>query len=164
MNSLFLLARLVTAVLTVGAPRSAHAQPDTVEQESLGEELMDLSRAWSDAFARGDLEAVLSYWADDATVMAPGQPPIRGKEAIREYIMGTRDIPGFRVCWEPLEAHVAASGDLAYLIERLSTTVADETGASVTEYKKVVTVWERQPDGSWKNVVDMWNADPTSWE
>ena len=130
----------------------------------MAQEIMDLSRAWSDAVAVGDMETVLSYWAEDAVMMAPGQPPIWGKAAIRDFIIATAEIPGFQIRWEPLEAHVSASGDLAYLIERNQITIPDSTGAPVTEYNKVVTVWERQPDGSWKNVVDMWNADPTPWE
>ena len=164
MKALYLAATLCCFLLGAGAPQLAHAQTEAVDREAVAEELLDLSRAWSDAVASGDMEAVLSYWADDAVMMAPGQPPIRGKAAIRDYLMATGDIPGFRIRWEPLEAHVSASGDLAYLIERNEITVTDSTGAPVTEYNKVVTVWERQEDGSWKNVVDMWNADPTPWE
>lgn len=40
-------------------------------------------------------------------------------------------------------------------------TMPDSTGALMTQYNKVVTVWKKQEDGSWKNVVDMWNSDPS---
>jgi ketosteroid isomerase-like protein len=36
-------------------------------------------------------------------------------------------------------------------------------GLQVTEWNKVVAVWRKQTDGSWKNVIDIWNADPTAW-
>lgn len=134
-----------------------------VDTEAEAAELMRLSREWSDVAGSGDLEATLAYWADDAIMMAPGQPPLRGKEAIREYVQATGSIPGFGVKWEPLEAHVAESGDLAYLIERNQFTYQDSTGTPVTESNKVLTVWRKDPDGAWKNVVDMWNADPTAW-
>lgn len=160
-------APALLAILSVfaadGAIARAQAQSQPVNREAIAEQLMNRSRAWSDAAGRGDMDAVLSYWADDAVIMAPGQPPIRGKAAIRDYLMATGNIPGFRIRWEPLEAHVSASGDLAYLLERNAITVPGPSGTPVTEYNKVVTVWARQPDGSWKNVVDMWNADPTPW-
>jgi hypothetical protein len=50
---------------------------------------------------------------------------------------------------------------MAYLIERNRVSFQDSTGATVTETNKVVTVWRKQPDESWKNVIDMWNADPS---
>jgi uncharacterized protein (TIGR02246 family) len=122
--------------------------------------LMETSRAWSATASSGDTETILSYWADDAVMMAPGQPPLRGKPAIREYVESMSSIPGARIEWEPLEAHVASSGDMAYLIEQNRLSFQDSTGATVTETNKVVTVWRKQPDGSWKNVIDIWNADP----
>jgi hypothetical protein len=31
----------------------------------------------------------------------------------------------------------------------------------LTEHNKVVTVCRKEADGSWKDIVDMWNADPS---
>ena len=137
---------------------------EVVDVEAEAAELMRISREWSDIAASGDIEALLEGWAEDAVMMVPGLPPLRGKSAIREYVEAGSEIPGFSVKWEPLEAHVAPSGDMAYLIERNQFTMQDSTGALVTESNKTVTVWERQADGTWKNVIDMWNADPSAWE
>jgi uncharacterized protein (TIGR02246 family) len=144
---------------------SACASPaNRVDVNSEAAELMRISREWSNVAASGNLEATLAYWADDAVMMAPGQPPLRGKPAIRKFVEASTAIPGFGIKWEPLEAHVSGSGDMAYLIERNMFSYRDSTGAQVTEPNKVVTVWQKQRDGSWKNVIDMWNADPTAWK
>jgi ketosteroid isomerase-like protein len=140
----------------------ANAEPQ-VDIEAEAAELMRLSREWSDVAGTGDLEATLAYWADDATMMPPGLPPVRGKEAMREYMKAGAALPGFTIKWEPLEAHVSPSGDMAYLFERNQVSFQDSTGATVTESNKSVTVWRKEADGSWKNVIDMWNADPTAW-
>jgi uncharacterized protein (TIGR02246 family) len=150
------LAAALFLLPLVGCAASAPA-PDL---EAEAATLMETSRAWSAAAGSGDTEAILSYWAEDAVMMAPGQPPLRGKADIREYVEGMSSIPEFSIEWEPLEAHVASSGDMAYLIERNRVAFQDSTGATVTETNKVVTVWRKQADGSWKNVIDMWNADP----
>lgn len=153
--------RWVMAMILLSGCASAALRTDTNAEAA---KLMAASRAWSAAAQSGDLETILSYWADDAVIMAPGQPPVRGKAAIRQYVQATGSIPGFSIKWEPLEAHVAASGDMGYLIERNLVTYRDATGALVSEAGKVVTVWRKQPDGSWKNVIDAWNADPTAWK
>lgn len=136
----------------------------TVDLNAEAETLMALSREWSDIAGSGDTEATLTFWAEDAVMMPPGSPPLRGKAAIRGFVEAGAQVPGFSVRWEPLEAHVAASGDMAYLIERNQITMPDSTGTLITESNKTVTVWRKEPDGTWKNVVDMWNADPTAWE
>lgn len=125
-----------------------------------GEALMQLSRDWSDLVATGNLDAILAGWADDAVMMPPGTPPLEGKPAIREYVETALGIPGFEIRWEPIAVHVAGGGDMAWMIERNATTVHDADGNPITTHGKVVTVWRRDADGSWKNVVDMWNEAP----
>lgn len=125
-----------------------------------GEKLMQLSREWSRLASTDSTEKILSYWAEDAVVMSPGQSPINGKKAIREMVEGTSKIPGFKISWEPLSVYVSETGDMAYMIEQNQITVNDSLGKPMTEYNKGVTVWRKEPDGSWKNVVDIWNANP----
>jgi hypothetical protein len=42
----------------------------------------------------------------------------------------------------------------------LNGNVNDPQGNPVTTYGNVVTVWRKDADGSWRNVVDMWNEAP----
>jgi len=131
-----------------------------VNHDADGEKLMQLSRDWSETVASGDGEATLAFWADDATVLPPGMPAFHGKEAIREFLDGMSNIPGFQISWEPISVHIADSGEMAYLIERNVVTMDDPSGMPVTSHGKVVTIWRKDADGNWRNVVDMWNAAP----
>ena len=132
----------------------------TVDQETEGQELMQLSRDWSAMIAAGDLEASIDLWADDAVMLPPDLPVLTGKTEIRDYVMGAASIPGFKISWEPDSAHVSQSGDMAYLIERNVIEVDGENGEKIVTHGKVVTVWRKDSLGQWKNVVDMWNAAP----
>ncbi len=38
-------------------------------------------------------------------------------------------------------------------------TRKDEEGNATTELTKYVTIWKKQPDGSWQVVVDIWNSN-----
>jgi ketosteroid isomerase-like protein len=131
-----------------------------MDKEAEGKKLMELSREWSKLAAAGDTsEKMFSHWADDAVVMSPGQPPHDGKAAIKEMVMSATKIPGFNISWEPLSVFVSESGDLAYMIEQNQITVNDSLGNPITEKNKAVTIWKKQADGTWKNVVDMWNSN-----
>jgi uncharacterized protein (TIGR02246 family) len=121
--------------------------------------LMQTSRDWSNVAASGDVDAMMAFWTDDALVIPPGQAALRGKEAIRAYLVRSRQAPGFRISWEPQQAQISAAGDLGYLIERTEVTVNASDGTPVTQSYRGVTIWRKQPDGSWKNVVDVTNPE-----
>jgi ketosteroid isomerase-like protein len=135
-------------------------QQKKVDIQAEGEILMKLSKDWSDLVKTKDLDLILEGWAEDAVMMAPGMPPLKGKDAIKAYVNEGLNIPGYKIRWEPLEVHVSDCGDMAYMIERNEIIVNDSLGNPVASYNKTVTVWRKQDDGSWKNVIDMWNADP----
>ena len=144
-------------IITVFTSCSKHK----VHTKTEGDRLMEISRKWSKLAAMDSVEKTLSYWADDALVMSPGQPALKGKKAIREMVEGTSKIPGFKINWEPLSVSVSKGGDMAYMIEQNQITVNDSLGNPVTEFNKSLTIWRKEADGSWKNIADMWNADPS---
>ncbi len=70
-------------------------------------------------------------------------------------------IPGFRISWQPQSVEVSESGDMAYIIEDSQISFTDSTGKAITQKNKAVTIWRKQGDGSWKNVVDISTTDPS---
>ena len=132
-----------------------------VDQQAESKKLMDLSREWAKSAATDSLEKTLSYWSDDAICLFPGQPPIKGKEEIRQMLKGTSNIPGFEVSWEPKEAFVSISGDLAYVVAQNYFKMLDSLGNTITTFNKGVEIWKKQVDGAWRCVVDIYNDDPS---
>jgi ketosteroid isomerase-like protein len=124
------------------------------------EELLRTDREWAAAAASGDLEAIVSYWADDAVVLPPDRPAVVGKQAIREFVAESLALPGFSITWSAAQAVVAASGDMGYTIGSNRVTVPGADGSPVAITGKAVTVWRREPSGAWRCVLDIWNADP----
>ena len=147
-------------LLTLSVATVFTACSSAIDIETEGETLMQLSRDWSELAATGDMDRIMAGWADDAVVMPPGISSLEGKTAIRRYVEGAQQIPGFAISWEPQSVRVSASGDMAYMIERNMTTVHDADGNPVTTHGKVVTVWLKDAEGNWKNVVDIWNEAP----
>lgn len=128
---------------------------NSIDTKAEGEKLMQLSREWSKAAASGDAEKTLSYWADDAVLISAGDPTLKGKQAIRQMVEGSLKNPGFKISWEPKSAEVSKSGDLGYLLEETKIIVSDSTGKAVTTNYTGITIWKKQADGSWKDVVDI---------
>src|SRR6476661_157263 len=109
--------KILVLVMIIGTLAGCSSHPADAR------ELMQTSRNWSRATSDGNLDAILSFWDDDAIVMIPGLPSFRGKKAIRNYVEQSLKTPGFHISWEPLEAHVSESGDLGYLLEQSSVTM-----------------------------------------
>ena len=131
---------------------------DSVDYNAEKNHLMELSREWSEIVNSGVIDAIVSHWDEEAIMLPPDSPMIEGRDAIRAYVESSSEIPGFRITWEPERAFISNSGDMAYMIERNKVTFNDQNGEPVTVRGKVVTVWRRNNEGKWKNVIDMWNS------
>ncbi len=159
------MTRIICALVALVCLSACEAPPvTTVDQAAELEAVMALSSEWSDLVASGSPEQVLAHWADDAVMMAPNLDFIEGKDAIaaylEHYIGEDAVVPNFSIEWTPRSGYVSKSGDLAYLIETNLIQFDDENGDRVSVPNKVITVWRKNENGEWKNVVDMWNSFP----
>jgi len=110
---------------------------------SLRDELEAINEGFSKALAEQDVERVVAYYTDDARLLWPDQPMIRGREAITaEFANDLRDGPAI-VQFETLD--VLEGGDLVVDVGRM---IRPESEA------KYVVVYQRQADGSLKLAVD----------
>lgn len=109
----------------------------------------------------GDVNLLISLWADDATRMAPGTPAVVGKENIRAHFKNLMD-PFVLEMVMIGETEVQVSGDLAgaYGTVTLSTTPRDG-GPTIKTDLKWLDILKRQADGSWKIYVDCVNLHPS---
>lgn len=125
--------------------------------------LLQRDAEWAAAASEGrDLERVLSFWTDDAVVLAPSLPAVVGKDALRQYVLGSMEIPGFRITWTSTEVTFSPDGNLAYLFSRNAVTMNTPNGTPNTTEGRGVTIWRREADGEWRCAVDIWNAEPAS--
>jgi ketosteroid isomerase-like protein len=127
----------------------------SVDTRAEGEAVMQRSRDWSASIATRDADTIASFWADDAVVMPAGMSALKTNAQRHDFVKAALDTPGFDISWEPVGAHVAESGDLAYLVERITSTANDESGNPVTSHANCVTVWRKRA-GTWKCVADIW--------
>ena len=117
----------------------------------LEQELMRMEREFSAASGREGATAWSSRWTPNGRTYIGGEVGI-GPDVVGERIAPMLEEYGDRFTWWPDTAVVAESGDLGYTIGRYA--VRDEAG-DTTARGHYVTVWQKQPDGSWKIAVDI---------
>ena len=129
--------------------------------EPASDALLRVDREWAAVAGEGkDLERIVSFWSDDATIYPAGAPVVNGKPAIRAYVQESLAIPGFHITWHSDQASVSADGTLGYATGTNAVTVPGPDGKLMTIPGRSVTVWRRHPGGQWKCVVDTWNSGP----
>jgi uncharacterized protein (TIGR02246 family) len=121
--------------------------------------ILATDKPWQEAIAAKDVDRAVSFWADDAVVMAPGGASLTGKNAIRGFVAEAFKMPGFGLMWETTSVNVASQGDLAYALARTTTTVNGPDGKPTALRGKAATVWRKGADGRWRCVVDIWNDE-----
>jgi ketosteroid isomerase-like protein len=125
--------------------------------------LLQRDADWANVASEGcDLERILSYWTEDAVVLAPGFPAVVGKDSLRTYVEGSMQIPGFRISWTSTDVTFSPDGNLAYLFSQNAVTMDTPDGTPSTTAGRAVTIWRRESDGEWRCAVDVWNAGPVT--
>jgi uncharacterized protein (TIGR02246 family) len=145
---------VVTLTLGVAAVAVCWAADTKIEQA-----LRDLDAQWSAAAAAKNVDKTVSYYSDDAVVMPPNASAATTKESIRSAWKEMLTTPGAAISWKATKVEVAKSGDLAWVSGTYEETTTDANGKPVKDRGKYVEVWEKQADGKWKVVADIWNSD-----
>jgi ketosteroid isomerase-like protein len=120
--------------------------------------LRDLDAQWSKAAAARDVDATVSYYSDDASLLVPNAPAVGDKQGIHAAwaaLLG----PDTSLSWQASKVDVARSGDLAYVMGVYQLTTKDARGNFTTDRGKYVEVWKKQADGNWKTAADIFNTD-----
>ncbi|MHC4508242.1 MAG: YybH family protein [Planctomycetota bacterium] len=107
------------------------------------------------------------FYTDDALLIPPDEPIVRGKQAIAEWyehqLRKDQLIENPKVTLEEVEV----CGNLAFnrgnFILKFKGETADKP---ITLNLRFITIWRKQPNGSWKFYRDIWNtnAPPASMQ
>ncbi len=153
---------LVTAVCLAGCPLIGEEEtPDLSDDFNSAEDkdaLSTLSR-WKLTAVRGEeVDAFMLDLADDAVIMAPGEPLHAGHDEIRSWVLEFAD--KYAIHGEYEESEKVISGDWAFVRYSGVTTIEPRDGsASSEETSKGISVYRRELDGGWKIVWIIWNSD-----
>ena len=90
------------------------------------------------------------WFADDGVELGNGDVPLIGKVAIvKSANWSPKD---YQLTWTPTDAMMGPSGDMGYTWGHFEGHSKDANGNPVVTSGRYMTVWRREPDGSWKVV------------
>jgi ketosteroid isomerase-like protein len=116
-----------------------------------------MTQDWAAACNNKQIDDLLEFYATDALVMRPNIPPVRGRSAIREFLVGALEAGLGDVEMEAVRVEVL--GDVAYQAGRCKMLVPVVVGKRREERGKYVIVFAKETSGQWKAVVDCWSSD-----
>jgi ketosteroid isomerase-like protein len=120
--------------------------------------IMDADRAFARATADSGVAGWVSHFADDGVQFRSGGT-VSGHAGIRELMAPVFADTNFSLTWEPVTGEVSLSGDLGYTVGRYQSGYLGAGDSSTVSTGSYVTIWRRQPDGSWKVALDIGNPD-----
>jgi ketosteroid isomerase-like protein len=144
--------KIVVALLVLGMATVVYGQTPL-------QEMVKTEHAFADmAEAKNTRDAFMAFIADDGLLFRPGA--VNGKKWMIEHPVPPSDKKPL-LAWRPSFADMAASGDMGFTTGPWEFK-GDSKDEKPSGYGHFMTVWKKQPDGSWRFVVDLGISHPQS--
>jgi len=165
---------ILSVLLTIGLATTSHGQlamPGTAAGNTANPLtdptvkpgkmiLFDLeARFAKDVQERGGA-AFGDWFAEDGVELSNGAAPVVGRVAIvKDANWSPKE---YQLTWTPTDAMMGPSGDMGYTWGHFEGHSKDANGNRVTTSGRYMTIWRKQPDGTWKVVLDAGSNEPAA--
>ncbi len=151
----FLSVAVVLALSACSGPENSTQTEVSASMTELGQ----MNRDFAAALNAKDAKAAAALYTEDAVLIPPGEPLVRGRAAIEEYWRGAIESGGVRdVSVETMDA--LSSGSLGYETGSFVLTANGPNGEALIDRGRYIEVLRREPDGRWLSTHGIWNASP----
>jgi ketosteroid isomerase-like protein len=130
----------------------------STKSSSSQDPIADLRRTFNEAALSGDVDTLGAFATDDTVLMSPNDTTVYGKTEWKawweEYYQYFRVV----ALTEP-DRSVTVIGDIATEVSGYMLAIVPVNGGTrIRDDGRQLTIWKRQPDGSWKIWQMMWNS------
>ena len=147
------LLRFSYGILLMSAITFAQNIPD---EASL---LMQLDRDFDKATAEKGVDGWVMYFARNGSMMGDTSQPTTGIAAIRAEMEPVFKDSSFSLRWHPTKGEMMIPGVIGYTVGRWERLRKNKEGTLMKSTGTYSTTWKKQPDGSWKIVLDSGSSD-----
>lgn len=122
--------------------------------------LLDLEKRFAQDVAAHGGAAFARWFADDGVTLGNGAAPVVGKVAIAKSANWLAK--DYQLTWTPTDAVMSPAGDMGYTWGHYEGHSKDANGNPITTSGRYITIWRKQPDGTWKVVLDAGANEPAA--
>jgi ketosteroid isomerase-like protein len=123
---------------------------------TLEDELLDADRAFARDVQARRLEGWVAAFDEHGTQVDESGVPLSGHAAIRAYMQGPFDDPGFQLSWEPQAAEIPEGGRLGFVWGRWTLRAS----GAPEQHGHYPDIWRKSADGKWKLLFDVGEPAP----
>ncbi|MDQ6636031.1 MAG: SgcJ/EcaC family oxidoreductase [Gemmatimonadota bacterium] len=147
------VSRVMLMLFVTGCGRSAPAPaPDAAPAVDA------IFAKYAASLGAGDADAWSTLWVEEGVQLPPDAPPVVGKAAIREKLRSV--LARFHFAMRIRTEEVRTGGDWAFARGTYAATLTPKAGgAPIAIDGKFLTIFLRQPDGSWRIYRDIFNSN-----
>jgi uncharacterized protein (TIGR02246 family) len=149
------VALAVLAMAGCGGPPAAVAESVALPDKAAVEAS---TAAFHQALRTNDLETFMSYVAKDVFFMPPGEPPVRGQDALRKWMTGF--LAQYRTSSLTLaDREVLVGNGWAVELGTFEWTLQPAAGGSaVVDRGNYMQVWHQQRHKKWRFAREVYNS------
>ena len=128
------------------------------QSSKIEDPIFEVRQTYLKALRTGDIDLFLSLAAEDIEWMPPNDTTVFGRAELKEWLNEYFEYFRLGAYSEP-ERNVVVCGELA--VERTSYMISIlpvKGTARIRDDGKMLTIWKRQSDGSWKIWRGIWNS------
>ena len=130
------------------------AKAQSIDTKIEKEELIKADKAWSLAAKTNDMEKLWSFWEDEAIMLMSSEMTLKGIDQYKKFTTQVRQDPNFEISWEVQGAEVSEKADMGYTFGLGTVQRTSSTGEVISTTQPYLVVWRKQPDGTWKCIIE----------
>ncbi len=157
-KSAFLLVTIAISIFSFSGCQEKANESKSATVEELGQ----MNRDFAKALVAKDAAGAANLYAEDATLLPPNEPIVKGRANIQKYWQDGIDAGIVDATLKTIDAK--NDGDLGYEIGRFELKTKDSTGNISVEKGKYTELLKRNADGKWISICGIWNSDQPSAE
>ena len=116
------------------------------------QQAIELNAEFSELYEQRNATGIAAAYTEDGAILAPNDKTHHGRQALENFWTSFFDEIGGAASIESVE--IAGEGNLAYQWATYSLE-----GGGQSDTGKFVEIYKRQPDGSWKIRLTIFNSD-----
>ena len=121
--------------------------------------LMQLDRDFDIATAAKGVNGWVAYFAPNGSMLGDTSNPTTGLAAIRAQMEPVFKDSTLTLRWHPTKGEMMIPGVIGYTVGRWERVWKNKEGKWIKSTGSYSTTWRKQPDGSWKVVLDSGVSD-----